>query len=116
MFRILRVVTFRSNIKEIRVEVLRFDPPLLWSLSSASPPGMAFAESKARRTSGQVGGFLYIASMNSPVGRAAGHLANKIVIFADEASWGGDKLTEGVLEVRSINRYMEYYKGRDGFI
>ena len=57
-----------------------------------------------------------LASMNSLVGRFTGHLANKIIIFANEATWGGDKQSEGVLKalITDKNRYIEY-KGKDGF-
>lgn len=57
-----------------------------------------------------------LASMNSLVGRFTGHLANKIIIFANEATWGGDKQSEGVLKALITDkiRFIEH-KGKDGF-
>jgi hypothetical protein len=56
-----------------------------------------------------------LASMNSLVGRFTGHLANKIIIFANEATWGGDKQSEGVLKALITDkiRFIEH-KGKAG--
>lgn len=57
-----------------------------------------------------------LASLNSLVGRFTGHLANKIIIYANEATWGGDKQSEGVLKalITDPEKFVEY-KGKDGF-
>lgn len=57
-----------------------------------------------------------LASINSLVGRFTGHLANKIIIYANEATWGGDKQSEGVLKalITDPEKFVEY-KGKDGF-
>lgn len=42
--------------------------------------------------------YAHLASAHSLTGRFLGHLSNSLLVFADEAVWGGDKAAEGTLK------------------
>lgn len=60
--------------------------------------------------------FIQLSSIQQVVGRFSGHLTDKLLVFANEAIWGGDKQSEGTLkhiisdEISSVE-----YKGKDIF-
>ena len=43
-------------------------------------------------------GFMAVTHQNQLVGKFNSHMENKVLIFADEATWGGDKVGEGMLK------------------
>ncbi len=43
-------------------------------------------------------GFMAVTHQNQLVGKFNSHLENKVLVFADEATWGGDKVGEGMLK------------------
>jgi hypothetical protein len=60
--------------------------------------------------------FIELASIQQVVGRFSGHLTDKLLVFANEAIWGGDKQSEGVLKNMITDRLSSVeYKGKDIF-
>ncbi|MBH0176777.1 MAG: hypothetical protein HP491_02670 [Nitrospira sp.] len=58
--------------------------------------------------------FKHVWSTRQLVGNFNAHLANALVVFADEALWAGDKAGEGVLKALITERTMPLeYKGKD---
>ena len=43
-------------------------------------------------------GFMSVTHQNQLVGKFNSHLENKVLVYADEATWGGDKVGEGMLK------------------
>jgi hypothetical protein len=63
-----------------------------------------------------VGGehYLLLTSMGQVSGRFSGHLANALLVFCNEAVWGGDKSAQGVLKSMITDEVQPVeYKGRD---
>jgi hypothetical protein len=58
--------------------------------------------------------YLLLTSMGQVSGRFSGHLANALLVFCNEAVWGGDKAAQGVLKsmITDPTQPVEY-KGRD---
>lgn len=58
--------------------------------------------------------FIELSSIQQVVGRFSGHLADKLLVFANEAIWGGDKSSAGTLKhiITDTNSSVEY-KGKD---
>jgi len=60
--------------------------------------------------------FIELASIQQVVGRFSGHLTDKLLVFANEAIWGGDKQSEGVLKNMITDKISSVeYKGKDIF-
>lgn len=58
--------------------------------------------------------FIQLSSIQQVVGRFSGHLADKLLVFANEAIWGGDKSAEGTLKhIISDDISSVEYKGKD---
>lgn len=58
--------------------------------------------------------FKHVWSTRQLVGNFNAHLANALVVFADEALWAGDKASEGVLKALITERTIPLeYKGKD---
>lgn len=60
--------------------------------------------------------FLPVASMELVSGRFNSHLARVLVLYADEAMWGGDRSREGLLKALVTERWVTVEaKGKDAF-
>lgn len=60
--------------------------------------------------------FIQLSSIQQVVGRFSGHLMDKLLVFANEAIWGGDKQAEGTLKhIISDDISTVEYKGKDIF-
>ncbi len=58
--------------------------------------------------------YLYVSDLYSLTNHFNGHLANKLLVFADEAIWGGDKKAESTLKsLISEPKEVIEYKGKD---
>jgi len=58
--------------------------------------------------------YLQLTSMNQVSGRFSGHLANALLVFCNEAVWGGDKSAQGALKSMITDNYQPIeYKGKD---
>lgn len=58
--------------------------------------------------------YLLLTSMGQVSGRFSGHLANALLVFCNEAVWGGDKSAQGVLKSMITDEVQPVeYKGRD---
>lgn len=60
--------------------------------------------------------YLSVTNPQQFMGKFNAHMADKVLIFADEAVWGGDKVNEGILKVMiSEDRRAIEAKGKDAF-
>lgn len=58
--------------------------------------------------------FIQLSSLNQVTGRFSGHLADALLVFANEAIWGGDKTAEGALKAMITDPYSAIEaKGKD---
>lgn len=58
--------------------------------------------------------YLLLTSMGQVTGRFSGHMANALLVFCNEAVWGGDKSAQGVLKSMITDNVQPVeYKGRD---
>lgn len=58
--------------------------------------------------------FIQLNSINQVAGRFSGHLADALLVFANEAIWGGDKQAEGALKAMITDPYSAIEaKGKD---
>lgn len=58
--------------------------------------------------------FIQLSSLNQVAGRFSGHLADALLVFANEAIWGGDKTAEGALKAMITDPYSAIEaKGKD---
>lgn len=58
--------------------------------------------------------FIALSSLNQVAGRFSGHLADVLLVFANEAIWGGDKSAEGALKSMITDPYSVIEaKGKD---
>ena len=58
--------------------------------------------------------YLLLTSMAQVSGRFSGHLSNALLVFCNEAVWGGDKSAQGVLKSMITDNVQPVeYKGRD---
>ena len=60
--------------------------------------------------------FLHITSQKQLTGRFNNHLKDALVVYCDEATWGGDKTAEGILKgIVTEKHVMVEPKGKDAF-
>jgi hypothetical protein len=70
-----------------------------------------FAEAMGRLVGAH---FIALSSINQVTGRFSGHLADALLVFANEAIWGGDKSAEGALKAMITDPYSAIEaKGKD---
>jgi Family of unknown function (DUF5906) len=58
--------------------------------------------------------YLSVVSLDQLTGQFNGHLSDKILVYANEAIWGGSKQREGALKAMITDKNLPYeYKGKD---
>lgn len=77
---------------------------------------MGIGKNRFAETLGRLVGahFIQLNSLNQVTGRFSGHLADVLLVFANEAIWGGDKSAEGALKAMVTDPYSPIEsKGKD---